>query len=176
MKKFFNVIGMLTLLAAFILPSSVLAAPIYNSSVDNFVGTLQNFGNQAGISFQGKDYRTTSSGKVCDVYFGGRQDNRITLGLNDNNTIDNIAINFPGNSTSENAELGGMAFGLILVTVGFNEQECNNFIEQLNADVANKPSALQKTYKIYCSAIQQNVNIDAVFDDDSGYFLVSLAD
>ena len=177
MKKFFKAICLLALLAVFGVPSSALAAPIYNSSVDDFFATVSELGNYAGVTFQGKNYRTTDTGlKVCDINFGGRQDNTVTLSLNSNSTIDNIAINFPGSESSNNAELGGMALALVLITVGFNEQECNKFIEQLNADVANIQTDLEKTYKIYCSAIKQNVNVDAVVIGENAYFAVRVAD
>ena len=180
MKKFFNAIFLLSMLAVFVLPSSAFAeknfVPVYNRGVDEFIGTLNNFGNQMNVFFKGKNYRTTDTGlKICDVNFNDSQDNLLSLCVNDSDTIDYLMISFPGDSETS-THTGGMVLGFVLVAVGLNEQECTDFLNQLaeDIDLANKQNSdsFEKTYTVYSSALAHTVVIDTDFSESACQVLI----
>ncbi|MBQ6131930.1 MAG: hypothetical protein IJL12_06275 [Selenomonadaceae bacterium] len=159
-----------TLLAVFVFfvgASSMAQAEqvqIYDYGVENILNNLKRVGDKNGFKIWGTQYlRDKNVGKICATYFGDSKWNSILFKINDTGAVSSAFVIFP--SDESNTFLGGRVTGVILISIGMNNNEAQNLTNNMISDLIDfarrNPYAdsYKKTFSYWISNTKRYVDV-----------------
>ena len=126
---------------------------------------------------------TADNKKYCSVNFGSSENNKVTLKLNDDDSVINEEISVADPRDYEAGKMAGMLLSGTLLSTGVEEADMQKFLNTYQKLVEeevrkqNNPSTpvIDQDIKVYNAIKKQDIRVNIKCDDKQAKYFIELA-
>lgn len=156
---------------------------IFDNKAEVFIGTLKLYAAQGNFDLSEPKFSTADNKKSCSFNFGGSENNKVTLQLNDDDSIINEEVSVIDAKNYDAGKMAGMLLAGTLMTTGVEDADLQKFLtsyqniveEAIRKQNNTTAPVIDQDIKVYNAIKKKDMRVNIKCDDKNAKYFIELA-